>query len=88
MSCTKHLSVRVRTQTGEHAFYRRHDVSSVRCNDLEEEIGPGGHVSVDQDLPALVKDTEVHGPGMEIDSAVESVLLGVEPHRLPPFVLI
>jgi hypothetical protein len=36
---------------------------------------------VDQRLTGLIKDADVHAACMEIDSAVVTVLLGVESHR-------
>src|SRR5207245_1893731 len=37
-------------------------------------------VLVEDDLALAVEDAQVHGPGMEIDAAVESVLAVVEAH--------
>ena len=36
---------------------------------------------MDQDLSVLIEDTDVHRSGMEIDAAVESVLVSVESHE-------
>lgn len=41
----------------------------------------GGVVLVQDRLAALVEDAEVHASGVQIDAAVESVLLLVESHR-------
>ena len=38
----------------------------------------GDKVVVEDDLAAVIEDAEVPGPGMQIDAAVESVLLVVE----------
>ena len=52
-----------------------HGASPPRLPDLlKVRAGPAG----------LVRDAEVHRPGMEIDAAVESVLVLVEPHHGPP----
>jgi hypothetical protein len=37
-------------------------------------------VLVDLDVTRLVEDTDVEGAGMEIDAAVELMLLGVKSH--------
>ena len=41
-------------------------------------VGVGDKVFVEDDLAAVIEDAEVPGPGMQIDAAVESVLLVVE----------
>jgi hypothetical protein len=35
---------------------------------------------METDVAVVIEDAEVHGSGMEIDAAVESVLLGIESH--------
>src|SRR5262249_19498311 len=44
---------------------------------LEEGGGVGGEVTVEDDLTLVIEDAEVHGPGVQIDAAVESVRLAV-----------
>jgi hypothetical protein len=70
---------------GEDALHSHCDIFSVRGDGLEKEVRVSGHVSVQNDLAVLVQDAQVHGPGVQIDSTVVSVLLGVESHlRSPP----
>src|SRR5437762_492523 len=47
---------------------------------LQERLAAGRQVLVEDDLALAVEDAQVHGPGMEIDAAVESVRAGVETH--------
>jgi hypothetical protein len=63
---------------GEHALGTDHDVFSVWVDGMEEGIGVGRHVAVEGDLAMVVEDTDIHGSSMEIDTAVEEVLFGVE----------
>jgi hypothetical protein len=51
---------------------------------LEEGVGVGGEVHVVDDLAGAVEEAQVHGPGVPIDAAVESMLLGVEAHGILP----
>jgi hypothetical protein len=37
---------------------------------------------VEKDLPILAQDTDVHGAGMEVDTTIKLVLLGVESHEV------
>jgi hypothetical protein len=39
---------------------------------------------VQEDESGLIEDAERHRPGMEVDTAIESVLGLVEPHHGPP----
>ena len=66
---------------GEHALDSDDDVVTERFDGFEERFGPGVHVSVEQDVSVLVEDTEVHGSGMQVDTAVEFMLLRVESHE-------
>src|SRR5262249_13022798 len=47
---------------------------------LEEALRFGGQVAVEDDLAGLIEDAQVHGSGVQIDAAVESVLMIVEAH--------
>jgi hypothetical protein len=38
------------------------------------------HVTVKQRLTSLVEDADVHGTGMQVDTAVKWVLRGVQSH--------
>jgi hypothetical protein len=69
---------------GEHALDTHGDVVTIRSDDFEEGLGVGGDVLVDELVAGLVNDADIHRPGMQIDAAVESVLLAVESHHGPP----
>src|SRR5919198_4514846 len=62
------------------ALHRNRDVFSVRGNRLKESLWTAGHVSVRENLALGVQDTDVHRSGVQIDSAVVSVLLSIEFH--------
>jgi hypothetical protein len=57
------------------------EVLAVGSQDFEEFVWIAGELLVDQRLTGLIKDADVHAACMEIDSAVVTVLLGVESHR-------
>jgi hypothetical protein len=65
---------------GKHTLGTDDDVFSVWVDGIEEGIGVGRQVAVKDDLAMLVKDADVHGPGVEIDTAIEEVLFGIESH--------
>jgi hypothetical protein len=66
---------------GEHALDGDDDVFAVGFDGLKEGIGLSVDVLVEHDVPVLVEDTEIHGSGMEVDTAVELMLLRVESHE-------
>jgi hypothetical protein len=70
---------------GEHAFDADHDVLAVRANDGQEVLGAGRSVAVDEDLAAGIEDADVHASGVQVDTAVVSVLLCVESHPVSSF---
>lgn len=51
---------------------------------FEEGVGVGGEVFVVDDLAVAVDDAQIHGPGVQIDAAVELMRLGVETHGILP----
>jgi hypothetical protein len=65
---------------GEHALGGDDEVVAEGGEGLEEGLGTGGDALVEDDSAGLVEDAEVHGPGVEVDAAVESVLLVVQAH--------
>ena len=71
---------------GKHALDGDDEIVMVRLDDLEESIGPCWQVAVDQNLPVLIDDTDVHRSGVKIDTAVEFMLVGVESHQVSSFV--
>ncbi len=54
---------------------------AVGCDRLQESALLGRHFLVQDDQASLVEDAQVHGPGVQIDATVESVLLVVESHH-------
>jgi hypothetical protein len=70
----------------EQALAADDEVVATRRDGFEEGTGLGGQVFVHDDLAGVVEDAQVHGPGVQIDAAVESMLLGVETHgKLPRY---
>jgi hypothetical protein len=65
---------------GKQAFGRHDPLVTVGGNGLEQRLGGGLHVAVQERFASLVENTNVHGAGVEIDAAVEGVLFGVESH--------
>jgi hypothetical protein len=70
---------------GKDAFHGNRHLFSVRGDRFKEQLRGTRHLSVQQDLALGIQDTDVHRSGMQIDSAVVSVLLSVKSHmRSPP----
>jgi hypothetical protein len=67
---------------GKHAFGRQDDLIAVGGDGLEQRLWGGGHGPVQQRFTSLVEDAQVHGAGVEIDTTVKRVLLGVESHEV------
>jgi hypothetical protein len=67
---------------GEDTFDGHHQPVTIGRNGLEKRFRSGFHVAVHQDFPAMVHDTNIHAPGMQVDTAVKLVLLGVEAHEV------
>jgi hypothetical protein len=63
---------------GEEAFNRHHQPVAVGGNGLEKGGWSGFHVAVQQDIPLLVHNTDIHAAGMQVDPAVKLVRLGGE----------
>ena len=62
---------------GKHAFGREDDLIVVGGDGLEQRLWGGWHVTVEQCFTSLVEDTDIHGAGVKIDTAVKRVLFGV-----------
>jgi hypothetical protein len=58
------------------------DIGAIQCNSPKECLWTGFHVLVQQNLPSLVQDADIHATGMQIDAAVKLVWLGVESHEV------
>jgi hypothetical protein len=67
---------------GEHALDRHDETLSIRSNGLQEGIRVGLHMAMDKNLAALVEDAEGHGAGMQVDAAVQWMLLGGEAQEI------
>jgi hypothetical protein len=70
---------------GEHALAADHETLTIRFDQSQEGIGLGGDVLVENDLTSGIKDTDVHGIGMEIDTAIKLMLFGVKSHGAGSF---
>jgi hypothetical protein len=64
----------------EHTLSTDDDIFSVWLDGIEEGIWLSRQVAVKQDLAMLVKNADVHGSGVEIDTAVEHVFFRIESH--------
>src|SRR5262249_17046276 len=65
----------------EHALTGDSESVTEGLDGLEEGVGRGGDGVVEDGGAVGVEDAEGEGPGVEVDAAVESVLLVVEPHH-------
>ena len=69
----------------KHAFHGHRDIFAVWLDGPEECFGWSFVIAVQDGFPFLVQDTDVHGPGMEIDSTIKFVLIGVKSHVASSF---
>jgi hypothetical protein len=58
-----------------------HDAVAVGREGLQQGGEVTGQVTVEDDGAVLIEDADAHGPGVQVDAAVESMLLGVEAHH-------
>ena len=61
------------------------DVFQEGENQLKEHLGLGGDIFMQPGFAFLVDDADVHFPSVQIDAAVELVLLFVESHGVASF---
>jgi hypothetical protein len=47
-------------------------------NGLEKGFRRGFHIAVHEDFAIVAQDADVHGTGVQVDSALKWVLIGVE----------
>src|SRR4029453_6200590 len=66
----------------EDAFDGHDQVLAVGFDGFEESLGTGAEVTVQQNLPLGIEDTEIHPAGMQVDAAVIAVTLGIESHQV------
>jgi hypothetical protein len=69
----------------EYAFRANDDIVEEWENQFEKQFGFGFDVFVDFCFPFLVKDTDVHFSGMQVDTAIVLMLLIVESHSIASF---
>jgi hypothetical protein len=69
---------------GEHALDTDHHIFEKREDDIKQQRGIGIDIFVHFGFTLLVDDAHVHFPCMQIDAAIEFVLLIVKSHGLPP----
>jgi hypothetical protein len=67
---------------GEDAFNRHHQPVAIGGNGLAKGVWSGFHVAVQQGIPLLVHDTDIPAAGMQVDTAVKWVRLGIESHEV------
>src|ERR687892_2190750 len=70
---------------GEDTLNRDNQAVTVGGNSLEKRFRRGFHVAVQHDFPLVTQDTDVHASGMQIDTTVKWVLIGVEAHEVSSF---
>jgi hypothetical protein len=63
---------------GEDAFDTDNKIFPVGRNGVEERFGGGLHIPVEQNIPLLVQDAEIHGARVQVDATVKFVWFGVE----------
>ena len=61
---------------GEETFDTDDDILAIGRDGFEERFWRGWHVTVNQNLPRLVQDAEIHGAGVQVDATIKLVLLG------------
>jgi hypothetical protein len=65
---------------GEETLDGHDQAVTIRRNSLEKRFRRGFHVAVEQHVAIVAHDADVHTPGMQVDTTVKGVLLGVESH--------
>jgi hypothetical protein len=68
---------------GEHALATDDEVLAIGLDGAEELGGAGGQVLREDGLTLVVENVHEHGPGVEIDPTVESVLAVVDHVQCP-----
>ena len=65
----------------EHAFNADHESVTVRLDRSQEIIRLGPHITMQPLVPFAIEDAQIHLPCVQIDAAIEFVLLIVESHH-------
>jgi hypothetical protein len=63
---------------GEDTFYCHDEPLAVWSNGLEKRFRGGFHIAVHKNFAIMAQDADVHGAGMQVDTTVNGVWLGVE----------
>jgi hypothetical protein len=63
---------------GEETLDSHNEALTIGRNGLEERFRRGLHIAVQQHVPLLTQDADVHGAGMQVDPTLHWVLIGVE----------
>jgi hypothetical protein len=70
---------------GEHAFDSNHDVLTEGSNGMEKSFLVCVDVLMNPDIASGIDNADKHVFGMQIDSTIKLVLLGVKSHRVSSF---
>jgi hypothetical protein len=70
---------------GEHAFDSNHDVLTEGSNDTQKSFRVCVDVMMNPDIASGIQDTDKHILGMQVDSTIKFVLLGVKSHMASSF---
>ena len=60
---------------GEDAFDSDNQTVPIGRNGLEKRFRTGFHIAVEQDLPVLVHEADIHTAGVQVDATVKWVLV-------------
>jgi hypothetical protein len=69
----------------EHALDGGDDILPVGLDSPKKGIRRGLSVFVEHGVALLIQDAQVHGSGVQIDSAIKFVLIGVKSHMASSF---
>jgi len=69
----------------EHAFHANHEPVTERLDRPQKVVRLGSHVSMQTLVALAIEDAQIHLPCVQIDAAIEFVLLIVESHHGPPW---
>jgi len=72
---------------GEDTFNGHHEPLTIGGGSPEEGVWSGFHLAVQHDFPIVAQDADVHGTGMQVDSAVKLMLIGVESHEVSSIIV-
>jgi hypothetical protein len=69
----------------KHALGADNQVVAKTLDSIQEVVRLGPHVPMQPFVPLAIENAQVHPSGMQIDAAIEFVLLVVESHHGPPW---